>query len=360
MMTGVRTGALLGAAVILAAGCSRSLTPENGRCGPTPHLLVGASSYPVDADVGSAQVVVTGMVLDGSDLYFVVNGSPAPGNLVQLLVPGAVMRVSTYGGAPTEIAGGYAFELPTLTPTSLLLGEIDVTPSGSEVDIASVPRDGGSPTILATLTNDQLRTSPVTDGTSVYFSDIHGLESVPLSPTSPPAAPTTLLPLDSANIGVFGQRLLLVMPDGDVESLPIAPGDAGTSTTSLGAGSAPLPQTLIPCGSNACWLAAGEIDQVDPTAGPPTTIATMIALSESVAEPSGLVFDGKTFFVVGVGGSSAASAAIVSVPSQGGVQNVVAILPSPGPIAVDDACVYFSTSTGIFSLLKNSAGVVIP
>ena len=350
MVTGIRTGALLGAAVILAAGCSRTLTPDNGRCGPTPHLLVGASSYPVDADVGSAQVVVTGMVLDGSDLYFVVDGSPAPG---------AVMRVSTYGGAPTQIAGGYGFELPTVTPTSLLLGEVAATPSASEVDIASVPRDGGSPTILATLTNDQLRTSPVTDGTSVYFSDIHGLESVPLSPTSPPAAPTTLLPLDPANIGVFGQQLLLVMPDGDVESLPIAPGDGGTSSTSLGAGSDPLPQTLIPCGSNACWLAAGEIDQMDLTAGPPT-IATTIALSESVAEPSGLVFDGKTFFVVGVGSSSAGSAAIVSVPSQGGVQTVVAILPSPGPIAADDACVYFSTSTGIFSLLKNSAGVVIP
>ena len=356
MMTGVRTGALLGAAVILAAGCSRALTPENGRCGPTPHLLVGVSSYSVDADIGSAQVVVTGMVLDGSDLYFVVNGSPAPGNFVQVMGPGAVMRVSTYGGAPTQIAGGYAFALPTLTPTSLLLGGVAVAPSSSEVDIASVPRAGGAPTILATLTNDQLRASPVTDGTSVYFSDIHGLESVPLSPTSPPAAPTTLLPLDPANIGVFGPHLLLVMPDGDVESLPISPGDAGTATTSLGSGSDPIPQTLIPCGSNACWLAAGEIDQVDLTAGPPTTIA----LNESVAMPSGLVFDGKTFFVVGVGSTSAARAAIVSVPSQGGGQTVVAILPSPGPIAADDACVYFSTSTGIFSLLKNSAGVVIP
>jgi hypothetical protein len=340
------------------AGCQgEKLVADNGRCGPTPHLLVSAADYPVDAGVGSVQLGVTGMVLDGSDLYFAVNGPSAslPGSLPAPTVPGAVMRVSTYGGAPMQIAGGYAFQTPTLTPDSVLLGETPIS-SDRELSIASVSRAGGTPTILATVIDDMLNTSPVTDGTAVYFSDSHGLESVPLAPASPPAAPTTVLSqAPPANIGVFGQQLLLVMQAGDIEILPVATGDAGTSVTSPGLGPKPIPQTLTSCGGDACWLVAGAIEQVDPTAGS----WTMIGLSGSVVDPSGLVFDGKSFFLVG-GSSAAAGAAIVSVPSQGGPEFVVATLSSAGPIAVDDACVYFGTPTGIFSLLKNADGVVVP
>ena len=92
-------------------------------------------------------------------------------------------------------------------------------------------------------------------------------------------------------------------------------------------------------------------------AGPVAALAT---LTGPVAAPSGLAFDGTNFFVSGQSGPSAGSSAIVSIPGGGGAEVVVAMLPSSSAIAVDDACVYFSTSTGIFSLLKSATGAVIP
>jgi hypothetical protein len=345
-----------GAAAIAVIGCGRDLTAGNGRCGPTPQLLVAASAFPVDAAVGITQSSVTGMVLDGSDLYFAVNPTLTPGTPATATGPGAVMHVSTYGGSPTQLAGGYAFRVPTLTSTSVILGEMGVYPSTSEVDIATVPRSGGAQTTLATF-DSVLFLSPVSDGTSVFFSDGTGVESVPFAPPSPPVTPTRLSPAYPSNIGVFGQSLLMLMPDGEVLSLPIGAADAGTISM-LGVGATSVPQTLIPCGNDACWLGGdGEIDQMDPATG---AVTLAITLTGSVAQPLGLVYDGATFFVVGQNNASATSAAIVSVPGSGGAQNVVAILPAPGPIAVDDACVYFSTSTGIFSLQKGSQSVVVP
>jgi hypothetical protein len=195
----------------------------------------------------------------------------------------------------------------------------------------------------------------VTDGVSVYFVDSAGVESVPLD--SPTAAPTpTLLAAElPTGIGVFGQHLLLLEADGNVDSLPIG-ADAGGATT-IGKGSAAIPGSLVPCGASACWLGTGVIYQIDPATGPLTTLAN---LTGPVAAPSGLAYDGTSSFVSGQSGPTATSSAIVSVSGASGAQVVVAMLPSSSAIAVDDACVYFSTSTGIFSLLKSATGAVIP
>ena len=120
-----------------------------------------------------------------------------------------------------------------------------------------------------------------------------------------------------------------------------------------------MPETLIACGSGACWLAGGEIEKMDPAAGSPASVGS---LPGPVANPSVLLFDGTSFFALGTTGPYAtANAAIARVPQQGGGPVIVATLPpSSAGLAVDDACVYFSTSTGLFSLLKNSQGVVVP
>ena len=60
--------------------------------------------------------------------------------------------------------------------------------------------------------------------------------------------------------------------------------------------------------------------------------------------------------VSGQSGPSATSSAIVSLAVETGAQVVVATLPSSTAIAVDDACVYFSTSTGIFSPAEERHG----
>jgi hypothetical protein len=351
----VGAGVLLGA-VLLAAGCQHALNPDNGRCGPTPRLVVGNLAFAGDAGGGGAQLVVREMVLDGSDLYFVANVDPAPSSPVQASGAGVVMQVSTYGGTPTVIAGGAGFARPALTASTVILAELGVSSLTGRLEIDTVPRGGGTPTTVTFSTSTVLFAPPVTDGTSVYYADGNGVEAVPLAPASPPVTPTQLSPIYPNNLGVFGQSLLMLLPTGAIEGLPLGAGDAGTET-SLGIGFASTPETLIPCGSDACWLAGPNIQEIAPAGG---TVATTATLGGPVAAPTMLAFDGTNFFVAGTAGTSTGTAAIARVPRQGGPQVVVATLPSAGPIAVDDACVYFASSTGIFSLQKNAEGVVLP
>jgi hypothetical protein len=338
---------LTGAASILAVGChSGSLVTDNGRCGPAPKLLVAANAYPGGSDAAVAPLAVGTMTLDGKDLYVVLNPL-APGSST-----GAVMRVSTYGGSPVSVAEGYLFDPPAFTPTSVILGYVD-----SNVNAASIvafARSGNGGGTLANLTT--LSAPPITDGVSVYFVDDGGVESVPVDVAAAPPAPTLLATAFPTSIGVFGQRLLMLEPDGSVDSLPIG-ADGGVATT-IGRGSAAVAGSLVPCGASACWLGTGVVYQIDPSSGP---LATLAALTGPVAFPEGLVYDGTNFFISGLSTAGGASSAIASVPGQGGAEVLVATVPSsPGAIAVDDACVYFATSTGIFSLLKSAQGVVVP
>jgi hypothetical protein len=351
----VGVGVLVGAGLV-AAGCQHTLNPDNGRCGPTPRLLVGALAYAADGGVGGVQLEVTEMVLDGSDLYFVVSGDPAPSSPAQATVAGAAMHVSTYGGTPTVIAGGAAFARPALTASTVILAELGVSSLTGRLEIDTVPRGGGPPTTLTISTSTVLFAPPVTDGTSAYYADGNGVEAVALAPAAPPVTPMQLSPVYPNNLGVFGPSLLVLLPVGDIERLPLAAGDAGTET-SLGSGFASTPETLIPCGSDACWLAGPDIDEIAPVGG---TLATTATLTGPIGAPTSLVFDGTNFFVSGTAGTPTGPGTIARVARQGGPQVVVATLPSSGPIAVDDACVYFATSTGIFSLQKNVEGVVLP
>lgn len=336
-------------------GChSASLEPDNGRCGPIPKLLVSAGAYAGLFDAGSVDDTVRTIMLDGTDLYVVLEPASL-GPKVTSGSPDGVLRVSVRGGSPVLIASGAFLEAPAFTPSSIIVGGAES--QTGPTNIFSVPRDGGAPSILATLAlGNNLFAPPVTDGTSVYFADLGGVESVPVVPAATPAIPTTVVANQvPSTLGVFGQRLLMLFNDGEADSLPLG-ADAGVAAP-IGQASAAVPGSLVPCGADACWLGTGEIDRIDPTSGPVITVAT---LSGPVAFPSGLAFDGTSFFVAGQTSSAATSSAIVTVPVSGGPQVVVATLPSSSAIAVDDACVYFSTSTGIFSLLKSARGAVVP
>jgi hypothetical protein len=338
------------AASILAAGChSASLVTDNGRCGPIPKVLVPAGSYPQMSDAGAVPFTVGSMTLSGSDLYVVLNPA-APGS-----DSGEVMRVSTHGGTPELISAGYLYDAPAIVTSDDVILEYLDSKAGAVSIFESVLNgtNGGGP--VATFPSSMLSAPPVTEDGPVYFVDGGGVESAPRGGGAIPAAPTLLATAFPTTLGVFGQRLLMLEPDGSVDSLPL--GVDGGAATTIGNGSAAIPGSLVSCGAAACWLGTGVIYQIDPSAGPLTPLAT---LTGPVADPSGLAFDGTDFFVSGQSGPSAASSAIVSIPAQGGAQVVVANLPSSTAIAVDDACVYFSTSTGIFSLLKSATGAVIP
>jgi hypothetical protein len=342
------TGAVSVAVSISVAGChSASLVTDNGRCGPNPKVLVSAGSYPQMSDAGGVPFTVGSMTLDGSDLYVVLDPA-SPGSSA-----GEVMRVSTHGGSPVLLAAGYLFDRPAFTPTSVILEYLDS--NAGAASIAAFARDGNGGGALANFSSSALGAPPVTDNASVYFVDGGGVESAPVEPAATPPAPTLLATDFPTSLGIFGQRLLMLQPDGSADSLPLA--TDGGAATALGKGSAAVPGSLVSCGASACWLGTGVIYQADPVAGPVAPLAT---LTGPVAAPSGLAFDGTNFFVSGQSGPSAGSSAIVSIPGGGGSQVVVAMLPSSSAIAVDDACVYFSTSTGIFSLLKSATGAVIP
>jgi hypothetical protein len=79
----------------------------------------------------------------------------------------------------------------------------------------------------------------------------------------------------------------------------------------------------------------------------------------AVTEFSYLLFDGTDFFIIGRQGATQTTS-IARVPP-GGPPVIVATLPyQSSGLAVDDACVYFGTPTGIFSLHKGAQNVVVP
>ncbi len=355
----LRLLALLGGVGIVVAGChgADTLTPQTARCGPTPRLLVNATSYwPADAGAPTASIV--GMALDGSDLYFSVVLPPAAA------VPqGAFMHVSTNTGALTKLADGYEFQMPIVTPTSVIVGVID--PSTYLGGILSVPRNGGAATPVATF-NDELaqvrsRRSPTEPPSTSSTAPAYSLFRSTVG--AAPASPTQVASGQPSGLFVSGQRLLL-LTEGTFMQIPIGSGDAGGESLFAVAPLGELPGSLIPCGANACWLTndgLGDdtVRQIDPTSGEISTLASVSG--GPAAEAELFAFDGTNFFVLGTSAGSAA-AAIERISPPGGAPVIVANLPSfndAGPFAVDDACVYFSTPAGIYSLSSSAQGVSV-
>ena len=356
----LRLLALLGSVGLGASGCDggKTLVSQTSRCGPTPRLLVSATNYwPGHASDGTAYVA--GMALAGTDLYYsaVIPDSPMP------IKPGALMHVSTTGGAATQLEDGYQFQIPIVTPNSVVVGVID----GSAYlgGILSVPRNGGAATPLATFDDEIFGSPPVADETSFYFVDNAGVQSVPLATAGAPAAPTQLASGQPNGLAISGQRLLL-LAQGTITQIPIGPGGAGTETN-LGYGPpGELRGSLIPCGANACWLTTAEIgenavQQIDPTSGAVSTVASMSG--GPAPYPFYFAFDGTDFFVLAVSGSAPASAAIERFSGLGAAPVIVANLPpsyvNTGGFAVDDACVYFTTAAGLYSLSSSAEGVSV-
>jgi hypothetical protein len=348
----------MGMVGIAAAGChgADTLTPQAARCGATPRLLVSAASY-WEADAGSGTASVVGMAVGGSDIYFSVVVDSTPPVPIR---PGALMHVSTDSGAATQLVGGYEFQAPVVTPTSVIVGVLDA--SSYAGGILSVPRNGGAATPLLTF-NDELFLPPVTDGASLYFIDNAGVQSIPLAAGAAAASPTQLSseqPL--GGLGVFGQRLLLLSQAGAIEEISIGSRAAGAETVlDVGTGDW-VRQSLITCGVNACWLANGAVQEIDPIGG---GVSTPASLSGGlVMNPMFFAFDGTNFFVLGTSTSTASGDMAIERIPPGGAPVTVANLPSSqfslSGFAVDDACVYFTTPAGIYSLSSSAEGVVVP
>jgi hypothetical protein len=86
---------------------------------------------------------------------------------------------------------------------------------------------------------------------------------------------------------------------------------------------------------------------MDPIAGGPTAIATVQGYL------GGLVLDGTSFYATVSDYPGPPS--IVRIPAAGG-SPVVLVKGDVGAVAVDDQCVYWAGSSGIFSLAKTAQG----
>ena len=348
---GLRLRAL---AVDAAQEVTSAEAPPDGRCGLTPRLLVGASTFPVPADTGKALVTAGALVANASDLYYVISAFGCHGQQGGCWsLAGSVLRVPLRGGQPTLVASGFIFHKPVLTETSVILGEDNASVIDDSSAIVSIPIEGGAPTTIVTLANnDSLTTGPVTDGTYVYFADQSGIEAVPLAGGSTSPAPVTLAPSLSAAIGVFGQRLLFFLPQGDVDSVSLPP-ESNSPVTTLGT-SAAGPTDVMPCGADACWLGEGAeaMMRIDPAGGP---IAVM-PLPSDLARPLNVVFDGADFYIID--GGSGTTERLGRMAADGSASVILATMPADGggSVAVDDECVYWSNSLGIFSLAKTAEG----
>lgn len=346
------------------AGASGAAGAADSRCGSVPRMLVDASSYPVTP--GAVTIGVSALAVDGLDLYYVLGESGTPTSGPDIIVPikaGAVMRVPTVGGRPIQVAGGYSFSAPLFTATSMILGESTI--DGLGVDdgaIVSIPRDGGPQTTLVNPgTRDSLLPlsdqSPLTDGTFVYYPSENGVEAALASTDSPGTQPTLLTSESPFAMGISGQRLLLSTAE-EVKSLPLGVGDAGTETT-LATGLPDGAMAEAPCGSNACWLSEPFVSllQIDLAGDPPKTIN----LGSSFSSALNMVSDGETVFIEGGAYDSPFPTTIVSLSNDGVPSLPIVSMPQGSrALAVDDACLYFSTSAGIFSVVRTAVGARVP
>jgi hypothetical protein len=304
---------------------------------------------PVSVGIGSIVASPVGLYYT---IYVVQSGAPG---LAEAYLPGSVMRVPLGGGQPTEVASGYLFNKPVLTTTSVILGEGAVVSAANGSDaIALVPLSGGPPTTIVTLGNgDSLMTPPATDGTFVYYGDQEGIQAVPLAPDAGSAVTVIRTGLEAVDVvGGFGPRLIFILPQGQVQSVPLPPMPDSPVAT-LGK-CAPGSEDLMACGSSACWLAGTDtIQRIDPLGGAPTTVAT---LTGAVADAYDIAFDGSNFYAIGT--DSAGTENLERIPSDGGCPVVLARMPygDRPAVSVDDECVYWSNPEGIFSVATTADG----
>jgi len=260
------------------------------------------------------------------------------------------MRVPFEGGSPEPLVSGYLFMRPLLTPPNLILAAGAVPSNNGDV-ILSVPLAGGSVTTIATL-DDAIVNGFATDGTYIYFSDSRGVNAIPMAPDSSRPNIISLVPGLPDIIGAFGGELLIAYAQGAVESVPLPP-RANSPVTSRGS-CPPGPTDLMRCGANACWLAGtNTLEELGPSDSAPRAIT----LTGRASDAFDVAFDSTDAYVIGTDVESAGDF-LERVPLDGSPPVLLASTPSSSSraVAVDDACVYWSSSQGILSLAKTSDG----
>lgn len=315
--------------------------PSGGRCGSSPTLMDDFVRH-VPETQDPVGVQMPGIFVGGTELYYVLNWDSNGGGSHGLL-----MRVPTRGGSAVQMAsipggGGQGAQPLAVTPKAIVFSEA-LGDKGGPGAIASIPRGGGSVTILASTQGSAL--ALVADADRAYFVDDEGTKSVPLA--GGPVRRLTSSRADS--LGVIGNKLYLTeVPQGALSSLPLG----GGALTVLAAGETGALYPIA-CGPDLCWMNEksfmdAALERLAP-GGAPVVVAESGALAEFYA----LVFDGQNFFVTaGAGGAS-----VSRIPWTGGTVDFVWGDMGTTGLALDENCLYWSSSRGIFSLALSAADV---
>jgi hypothetical protein len=323
--------------------------PADGRCGVTPRMIVSATTYPLPTDAGPVTSGVGPLIAAGSDLYYAISVVPVvPPGFGASYFDGSLLRVPKTGGEPTSIASAELFLEFALTTSSLLVADN----ADGGYNLLSIPLAGGPTAVLTH--NGPAGLGLASDGRYAYFGTGTSVQALPLEGDATAASAITIMTASlSSTLAVVGDELVLAFPQGEIAgiALPPKPDAAVTMLGMAGVGQ----EDMVPCGSDVCWLSEGPIAiwRMNPVDGQPVAI-TM--LSGPFEEAHGLVFDGSNFYLSGstpYGGS----ATLGRVSGDGSrVVSLVNMQEGGAAVTVDDECVYWANSKGIFSLAKTAGG----
>ena len=351
---GNRPGLPDAATIVAVASCpdpaseGSHAAPADGRCGTAPRMLMSASSIPTPTDAGPVTVGFGTVTASPAGLYVTTYASSdAPSGL---LVGGGAMLVPFDGGQPTPILSGYLVRRPLLTATAAIF-DANAVPSGNGDILFSVPFSGGPTTTIATVSDGPIVNGFATDGTYLYFSTVRGIQAVAIQNGGNPNFITlsNAFPVDI--LGAYGPRLIVGLAQGQLESLPLPPAPNGFVTT-LGTGPAG-PTDMAPCGPMACWLGGtNTIEGIDPAGGAPRSL---VELAGEVTDAYDVSFGGSYAYVIG-SDPNRTQDALERVTFYDNCPLVFARMPPSdhGSVSVDDECVYWANSEGVFSLSLTS------
>jgi hypothetical protein len=336
------TGAADAGVVADSTGTGDGSGPSGPKCASTPTQLVNLAT--LAAETGANYFTGLALAVDATHLYFVYDGA-------LMSVPLGGGPVATVARLPNNLGGP-----PIATSGRVVLPDPAATEAGEDYRILSVPVAGGSVLTLASLPTAVSGLG--VDGQTVYFIDQEGTKSVPLVGGTVGVITTQVTSASASGpIAIVGGNLIVAtrqqtVDGGAIESIPVDGGSPAAIATGQPNAAYPLA-----CGADICWWTGPTPFGVAGTSGAGNVARLqadggIMTVPGAPYIPSSFLFDGTNFFetvlLEGLGGP------LLRIPASG--DPVVTIANEASHVAVDDTCVYYSTISGIYSLVKTHAG----
>jgi hypothetical protein len=290
-------------------------------------------------------VEIPDIAVNRTDLYYVMNWTMPVAGTPLGVRDGYLKRVPIRGGKALQLAfisggGSRGSQGLAITPAAAILSQAPGNDGGAGA-IVSVPLDGGNATVLAPTKG--VAKALVVDDVNVYFADTEATKSVPLIG----GPPRTIAAAGSDSIGIEGETLYLADFSGHTVSTIAVDGGQVAVLAKNQQG----PLDPVTCGTNLCWMNAGQLLNSSLMQLAPG--ATPVVLAEGFSEPIDLIYDGNNFFVTAGGGALS----LLRIPSGGGTPLVAESETGISSMALDETCLYWSSLNGISSLARSAADV---